>query len=308
MKIFRDQNTILETLVSKKGIVKVILDTDTYNEIDDQFALVQMMLSHERIMVEGIYAAPFSMNERADNPEKGMELSYDEILRLLERINVSHENFVFKGVKEYVGSAKKVVDAPAVDDLIKKAHEGSADNPLYVIAIGAISNVASALIKDPSIKEKIVVIWLGGNALYWPHSYDFNLKQDVGGAQILFDCGVPLVMVPCAGVTTHLTTTVPEVEKYIEPHGEIGKFLAMRFKEYSDDHKGWSKELWDMAAVAWLINEEWTPTNIIPSPILSDNMTWSVDNRRHSIKIVTMLNRDEIIKDFIFKLERFNKN
>jgi inosine-uridine nucleoside N-ribohydrolase len=266
------------------------------------------MLSHERIKVEGIYAAPFSMNERADNPEKGMELSYDEILRLLERINVSHENLVFKGVKEYVGSAKKVVEAPAVDELIKKAHEGSAENPLYVIAIGAISNVASALIKDPSIKEKIVVIWLGGNALYWPHSYDFNLKQDVGGAQILFDCGVPLVMVPCAGVTTHLTTTVPEVEKYIEPHGEIGKFLAMRFKEYSDDHKGWSKELWDMAAVAWLINEEWTPTNIIPSPILSDNMTWSVDNRRHSIKIVTMLNRDEIIKDFIFKLERFNKN
>ena len=267
--VSKDDTKILNLLKPRSGVVRAILDTDTYNEIDDQFALVQMMLSNERIKVEGIYAAPFSMNERADNPEKGMELSYDEILRLLERINVSHENFVFKGVKEYVGSAKKVVDAPAVDDLIKKAHEGSADNPLYVIAIGAISNVASALIKDPSIKEKIVVIWLGGNALYWPHSYDFNLKQDVG---------------------------------------EIGKFLAMRFKEYSDDHKGWSKELWDMAAVAWLINEEWTPTNIIPSPILSDNMTWSVDHRRHSIKIVTMLNRDEIIKDFIFKLERFNKN
>ena len=176
MKINRENIKILETLKAKKGIVKVILDTDTYNEIDDQFALVQMMLSHERIKVEGIYAAPFSMNERADNPEKGMELSYDEILRLLERINVSHENFVFKGVKEYVGSAKKVIEAPAVDELIKKAHEGSADNPLYVIAIGAISNVASALIKDPSIKEKVVVIWLGGNALYWPHSYDFNLN------------------------------------------------------------------------------------------------------------------------------------
>ncbi len=306
--VSKDDTKILNLLKPRSGIVRAVLDTDTYNEIDDQFALVQMMLSHERIKVEGIYAAPFSMNERADNPEKGMELSYDEILRLLERINVAHEKFVFKGVKEYVGSAKNVIEAPAVDELIKKAHEGSADNPLYVIAIGAISNVASALIKDPSIKEKIVVIWLGGNALYWPHSYDFNLKQDVGGAQILFDCGVPLVMVPCAGVTTHLTTTVPEVEKYIEPHGEIGKFLAMRFKEYSNDHKGWSKELWDMAAVAWLINEEWTPTNIIPSPILSDNMTWSVDHRRHSIKIVSMLNRDEIIKDFIFKLERFNKN
>jgi inosine-uridine nucleoside N-ribohydrolase len=181
--VSKDDTKILNLLKPRSGVVRAILDTDTYNEIDDQFALVQMMLSNERIKVEGIYAAPFSMNERADNPEKGMELSYDEILRLLERINVSHENFVFKGVKEYVGSTKKVVEAPAVDELIKKAHEGSTDNPLYVIAIGAISNVASALIKDPSIKEKIVVIWLGGNALYWPHSYDFNLKQDVGGAQ-----------------------------------------------------------------------------------------------------------------------------
>ena len=198
------------------------------------------------------------------------------------------------------------VDAPAVDDLINKANAGSKEDPLYVIAIGAISNVSSALLKAPEIKDKIVVVWLGGNALYWPHSYDYNLKQDVGGTQVLFDCGVPLVMVPCAGVTTHLTSTVPEVEKYIEPHGEIGKFLAMRFKEYSDDHKCWSKELWDMAAVAWVLDEKWTPTNLIPSPVLSDNMTWSVDQRRHPIKIVSMLNRDVILKDFVEKLEKFN--
>ena len=48
MKIYRDKTTILETLVSKKGIVKAILDTDTYNEIDDQFALVQMLFSKKK--------------------------------------------------------------------------------------------------------------------------------------------------------------------------------------------------------------------------------------------------------------------
>ena len=119
--VSKDDTKILSLLKPRSGVVRAVLDTDTFNEIDDQFALVQMMLSHERIKVEGIYAAPFSMNERADTPEKGMELSYDEILRLLERINVSHENFVFKGVKEYVGSNKQVVEAPAVDELIKIA-------------------------------------------------------------------------------------------------------------------------------------------------------------------------------------------
>ena len=59
MKIYRDKNTILETLLSKKGVVKTILDTDTYNEIDDQFALVQMLLSKERI--EPVCNTPQSM-------------------------------------------------------------------------------------------------------------------------------------------------------------------------------------------------------------------------------------------------------
>ena len=84
-----------------------------------------MMLSKERVKVEAIYPAPFSMNERSDHPGKGMELSYDEILRCLERINISHEGLVHKGVTEYIGSKKEFIDAPAVDDLINRANAKS---------------------------------------------------------------------------------------------------------------------------------------------------------------------------------------
>ena len=307
MKIFRDQNTILETLVSKKGIVKVILDTDTYNEIDDQFALVQMLLSKKRMDVLSINAAPFSMNNRSDDPQKGMELSYDEIFRLLEKIDFKKNNFVFKGSTKYVGFDKKPISSPAADNIIETALKCSANDPLCVIAIGAITNVSSAILKEPEIINKIVVVWLGGNALYWPENNEFNLKQDIGGAQVLFDSGVSLVLVPCKGVTSHLISTVPEIEKYIEPHGEIGKFLAMRFKEYNNNHKGWSKEIWDMAAISWVLNEEWAPTNIAPSPILLDDKRWAFDENRHPIKIVYEIKRDLILQDFIEKLENFSK-
>ena len=293
---------------TKNGQINAILDTDTFNEIDDQFALVQMLFSKERINVQSINAAPFSMNNRSDNPEKGMELSYDEILRLLEKVKFQKDNFVFKGSKKYVGFEKKPVNSPAADNIIESALKCSDKNPLYVIAIGAISNVASALLKEPKIIDKIVVVWLGGNALYWPQNEEFNLKQDVGGAQVLFDSGVSLVMVPCKGVTSHLISTVPEIEKYIESQGAIGKFLAMRFKEYNDNHKGWSKEIWDMAAVGFVINDKWAPTNIIPSPILLDDMKWKIDSNRHPIKIVYEIKRDAILKDFITKLENFNNN
>lgn len=307
MKIYRDKNTILESLLSKKGVVKTILDTDTYNEIDDQFALVQMLLSKERIDVLSINAAPFSMNNRSDDPQKGMELSYEEIFRLLKKINFKKNNFVFKGSTKYVGFDKKPIDSPAADNIIENALKCSESDPLYVVAIGAITNVASAILKEPEIINKIVVVWLGGNALYWPENNEFNLKQDIGGAQVLFDSGVSLVLVPCKGVTSHLISTVPEIEKYIEPHGEIGKFLAMRFKEYNNNHKGWSKEIWDIAAVSWVLNEEWAPTNIAPSPILLDDKTWTFDENRHPIKIVYDIKRDLILQDFIEKLENFSK-
>ena len=302
MELSHDQRHRL--LVPPGGRVRAVMDTDTYNEIDDQFAIVQMMLSPERIGVEAIYAAPFH-NRRSTGPRDGMEKSHDEILRLLERIDVTPEGLVHRGVGEYVGPDKVARDAAAVDDLIARARAGSPDDPLYVIAIAAISNVASAILKAPDIIDRMVVVWLGGHSLEWPHTREFNLKQDVGGAQVLFDSGVPVVMVPCMGVTSHLLSTVPEIERYVEPRGDIGAFLAMRFKEYSDDHKGWSKEIWDMAAVAWVLDPDWAPSVLVSSPILTDQMTWSVDQQRHQIRYVRQLNRDAIMRDFIDKLEAF---
>ena len=97
-----DEQTRLGRLQPPSGRIRVVIDTDTYNEIDDQFALVHALLSPDKLEVEAIYAAPF-FNERSDGPGHGMELSYDEILRLLERLGRSPENFVYRGSNDYLG-------------------------------------------------------------------------------------------------------------------------------------------------------------------------------------------------------------
>lgn len=294
----------LALLAPRQGKLRVVLDTDTYNEIDDQYALVQLILSPERINLEAIYAAPF-YNDRSSGPGEGMELSYNEILELLKRLGVNAEGLVHRGVTDYVGFEKVAREAAAVDDLIARARSASPADPLYVVAIGAISNVASALLKAPDIIDRTVVVWLGGHAFEWPHQVEFNLKQDVGGVQVLFDSGVPLVLVPCMGVTSHLHSTVPEIEKFVEPCGEIGKFLSMRFKEYSDNHVGWAKEIWDMAAVAWLLDDSWTPSVLAHTPIMTDNITYSEDRGRHLLRYVTYVDRNPILQDFFAKLQAF---
>lgn len=293
-------------LNAPEGKVRMVLDTDTYNEIDDQFAVVYALLSKEKLNVEALYAAPF-YNNRSNGPEDGMEKSYEEILRLLDRLDMEDKDFVFKGSREYLKDLSNPPESPAAMDLIERAMTASPENPLYVVAVGAITNVASAILMEPSIIENIVVVWLGGNALYWPNTREFNFSQDLNASRIIFDCGVPFVQMPCVPVVTHLATTVPEMETYLKGRGAIGDYLLDIFKEYQADHFAWSKVLWDMTAVAWLVNANWTPTNLIHSPIVTDQHTFSVDESRHLIRAAYFINRDAIFGDFFHKIEEAGK-
>lgn len=292
----------LERLRPPMGRVRIVLDTDTYNEVDDQFALVYALLSPERLAVEAIYAAPFH-NSRSSGPADGMERSYAEILRLLDKLGRSADGWVFKGSTAYLADSRTPQPSAAAADLVARALASPPGDPLYVVAIGAITNVASAILMEPQIVERIVVVWLGGHALYWPHTREFNLKQDVPAAQVIFNCGVPLVHIPCMGVTTHLLTTVAELEAYVSGRGAIGDYLVEIVKGYHADHKGWSKVIWDVATIAYLLNADWVPTDLVHSPILTEQVTWSVDRSRHLIRCANYIHRDPIFRDLFAKLE-----
>lgn len=285
-----------------KGPIRMVLDTDTGNEIDDQFALVYALISPE-LDVQAVYAAPFT-NNRSSGPADGMEKSYEEILRILSRLEKSPDGFAFKGSTRYLGDLKNTERSPAALDLVDRARKSSPKDPLYVAAVGAISNVANAILIDPSIIRNIVVVWLGGNGHNWPDQREFNFRQDLKASRIIFDCGVPFVQLPCTPVVTHFTTTVPEMERYVAGRGAIGDYLLKIFKEYKKDHFGWSKVLWDMTAVAWVIDDRPLPSDLVHSPIVTDNYTLSFDQSRHLIRTVNFVQRDPIFRDFFTKLDK----
>ena len=288
-------------LEPREGKLRVVLDTDTYNEIDDQFAVVHALLSGDRLDVEAIYAAPFH-NNRSEGPADGMRKSFEEIGRLLDRMGVADRERVLPGAERYLSERDVAVDNPASRDLVERAHQG--DGPLYVAAIGAITNVASALLLDPRIVRKIVVVWLGGQPYHWPTAREFNLRQDVQAAQVLFDSGVPVVQIPCATVASHLLTTVSELNEYVRPQGAMGTYLADIFSDYGKDGIARSKEVWDLSAIAWLLDESWVPSAVVPSPILTDQVTYSADAARHPVRVCTSCQRDPIFGDLFQKLMR----
>lgn len=292
----------LARLEPPAGRVTMVLDTDTYNEVDDQFAVAYALLSPEKLTVEAIYAAPF-FNDRSTGPADGMEKSYQEILRLLELLGKPADGRVFRGSTTYLPDWDHPVESPAALDLIERAMRCSPENePLVVVAIGAITNVASAILLEPRIIERVVVVWLGGHAFFWPDTREFNLMQDVSAARVIFDSGVPLVQLPCMGVVSHLHTTVAELERYVQGHSRIGDYLTDIVRSYQGNPFAWSKVIWDIASIAYLINAGWTPSALVHSPIVTDDLTWSFDPRRHFIRSVYSIDRDGIFRDLFTRL------
>lgn len=298
------EETRVRMLTPPEGKVDFILDTDTYNEIDDQFALVYALLCPEKLNIRAVTAAPF-FNSLSTGPKDGMEKSYGEILRILSRMNVPAEGFVFKGSDRYLPDEDTPVESEAARRIVALAQEYSPEKPLYVTAIGAITNVASALLMDPSIAEKIVIIWLGGHSFEWPHTREFNLIQDVAAARVVFGCGAPVVQLPCMGVVSHLTTTMAEVDAYVRGKGAIGDFLADTFKNCSADHFGYSRVIWDMTTVAWLTCPGGIETKLCHSPIVSYEGNYSFDPGRHLIRYAWHVSRDRIFADFFRRLAAF---
>ena len=283
-----------------EGKIDMVLDTDTFNEVDDQFALAYALLSPERLNVEAIYAAPF-YNSRSTGAKDGMEKSYQEIQRLLGKMNRT-EN-VLSGSEAFLPESG-YVDSPAARDLVERAMARADGERLYVVAIGAITNVASAILMEPKICEKIAVVWLGGHPTSYPTALEFNLSQDVRAARIVLDCGCPLTLVPCLGVASHLLTSVQELSACIGGKNPLCDALVELFAAYSDDHFAWAKEIWDVSTIAYLINPEWVPTKIVHSPLLTDDSHWAHDENRHLIREVYFCRRNPIFRDLFEKLAR----
>jgi purine nucleosidase len=291
----------LRQLSPREGVLRMVLDTDTYNEIDDQFAVAHALASPERVRVEAIHAAPFH-NDRSTGPADGMEKSYEEIQRLLGMMPSVAAPPVYRGARAYLDvSAPAATDATA--DLIARAMASTADDPLYVVAIGAITNVATAILLEPRIIEKIVVVWLGGHVLHWRDTREFNLKQDIPAARVVLDSGVPLVLLPCGGVVDRLLTSNEELAAHLGGRGRVADYLVKIVREYNRNNQPvWSKVIWDIAATAYLITPKAVWTHLHSSPIVTDNGTWSIDHTRHPIRIAHGLSRDAIFADCFAKI------
>lgn len=287
--------------------VDVVLDTDAFNEVDDQFALAYLLRNREKLRLQAVYAAPFR-NEKADTPEIGMEKSYEEILHILELADArEYKESVFPGAKHFLKDKESPEESEAVRDLIRRALEHSRENPLYVIGIAAATNLASALLLEPSIRDRIVVIWLGGSAFHCAGMEEFNLMEDIPAARVLFGSGVPLVQLPCWGVVEHFSVSRPELEQYLVGKNPLTDYLASYAIASVEEWAPcpvWTKAVWDVAAVAWLLNDDqrFMKEREVCRPQITKEGLYLFDRGGRPMNYVYRMERDALMGDLFSRL------
>lgn len=242
----------------------------------------------------------------------GMEKSYQEILIVCEKMGIAFADKTFRGSAGYLNSFDEPLHSDAVTHLIETARTASPDDPLYIVAIGAPTNIASALLIAPDIIENIVITWTAGfpTTLTDVFQESFNMEQDMLSSQLLFDSGAPMVYLPGFHVGAQLSLSLPEMEAWVKGKGEIGDYLYwlyMNNPHYPfqgiDDYFGRTWIIWDLINFAWLMQPDWVPTLMTTAPYLSDDRKWLRDGAiRHPMREAIGINRDAIYRDFFAKL------
>ena len=244
-------------------------------------------------------------------PGEGMARSHHEILTLFDKLKCPVEGRVFRGCTGYLRGTDQPLHCDAVDHLISTARASDPDDPLYVVAIGCVTNIASALLLAPDIAERIVVVWTAGYPSCAPHpNHAFNLEQDTVASALLFDSGVPLVYLPGYQVGAQLRLSLPEMERYVLGKGAIGDYLHHLFTHNPlwdfigiDSFYAHSWVIWDLINIAWLIDPAWVTSGLVRSPMLGADLRWQQGPDRHLMREAYAVSRDAIFADFFRKLE-----
>lgn len=172
------------------------------------------------------------------------------------------------GVARMFDWSDKAQHSAAAYEIIKQAKEMPLGEKLTVIALGALTNVASANYIDPSIEPLIKLYWLGTNYDFVAglmDETDFNSVMDVQAIGIMLKSEVEMHVMPHS-VALAMEFTDEETERRLRDKHDLGKYLVDRWYNHLDGLRE-ARWIWDLALIGAMIHPEWAESvEVITSP------------------------------------------
>lgn len=284
--------------------IRVIIDTDTACEADDQYAIAHALMT-PKFHVKGITAEHF-------NCEGSMERSFQEASKIVKLMGLEEEIPVFRGAEiSLTADPAPIANALRTDAVRFIIDEALTDDPmpLYILCMGAATNVAAAIMRTPEIESKIHVIWIGGGA-YPEGEWEFNLCNDYKAANLLFKSDVELWQVPNVAYA-RLRLSYAEIQEKVKPYGKIGNYLFKEMQYYGNSQDadwtmGESWSLGDTAAVGLAIDFMAGRSHIEDARVVDEHGCYGdIVKTDRTIRVYDEVDSRFMLEDFFAKLRIF---
>jgi purine nucleosidase len=300
--------------------IRVILDTDANNELDDQHAIAYLLFNGDAFDVEGI-----TVNRtRAGG---GVDQHLAEAQRVVRLCGLHSQIDVLRGADGSFDQIKPRLDQPdfdgaeAVNFIIERA-KAQEERKLVLLPVGKLTNIALALAKEPSIAPNVRIVWLGSN---YPEPGEYNQVNDEPSLNYLLDTDVDfeiaIVRYGKPSGTDAVRATLQEIREkmpgtgpQISPpvagrHGGefrcFGDYSVSLFENIRLHGDPPSRALFDMAAVAIVKDPSWATATEMPAPILREGRWAERPDNERKIIIWENFDRDAIMNDFYDRMENY---
>jgi inosine-uridine nucleoside N-ribohydrolase len=285
----------------------VILSTDVGNEIDDQWAVVYM-LANPAFDVLGIISA-----HAPTVPDPSARSTFRVLTEVVEGgMGMAVHPPLYEGSSLPLENDSVPRASAGVDFLVAASQPFSRENRLTVLVIGAATDAASALLKDPTIADRIRIVAMGFRN--WPEGGDeYNVANDVKAWQVILRSRVPVV-IGCGQVCrATLALTPSQAKALIAERGPIGAWLWDDYQWWYFRHvkplrkddftKPWI--IWDVITLAYL--EGMTEQHEVPRPVLKDNLIFDHSKTEEMITWITGLDSKRFWANFALKLDEYQR-
>ena len=284
----------------------VLLSTDVGNEIDDQWAITYL-LTNPDFDVQGIISA-----HAPSLPDPSAHATYQVLVDVVERrLGMLMHPPLLEGSSLPLADSKTPRPSDGLYYLLRAARRYSKENRLTVLTIGAATDVASALLSDPGLAERINVVAMGFKDLSKEGGKEYNVQNDPRAWQIILNSHVPVVIGSGDVCREHLALSYEHAATLIGSHGPVGAWLWAEYKDWyfrhvkplrvDDFSKPWV--IWDIITLAYL--ESMTKQKIINRPVLGDDLSFEPGKGDPQITWITSVDSDRLWKDFLEKLDAF---
>ena len=288
-------------LVKESQKIRLIINTDAKNEADDQFCIVHALLT-PKFDIRGIIGAQFGTRRTTES----MQESVDECVKLLDLMDLTDKVKVYPGAREEIKSETEYEYSEGAKLLVEEAHKED-DRPLYAIFLGPLTDMACAYLHDPTIADKLTVIWIGGGR-YPEGGTEFNLSNDIKAANVILQSPIELWQVPM-NVYTKMLVSFAELEEKVRPYGKVGRYLFDQMMEFTaslPDNRTWpSGECWspgDSPTIGLLLNPQPMLSHQGEAPVIGEDMSYHFTGKGRQIRIYDDVNVRFILEDMFCKL------